>query len=293
MILGCSWGLMESSWGLLKRSWDLLGASWEALIPLDYPGAPSDSVNVSNTLYVEDVAHTKIILNPTHCQEVDKQTDQIFKESIAPLSPHNMKNQLMIKYMGPGSQDYTKKTLKSPIKDTIYRQARYLGPYLTADHTTATERQKRFTAATKSWHLMGWFWHSRTNLKFRLIVFWAMVQSILLSGLVSFALIHTDNQALNEFILRKGRLLLRSRATKKTLQEDGSTKYQSLPNQQIRKILQIAPAMVPKLCQRNHKPRTIHRIPNWKTPNGKPRRSPRQPLVPPSQSRPPSNLPRA
>ena len=92
---------------------------------------------------------------------------------------------------------------------------------------------------------MGSFWfRSGANTRSKLLVYKALVQSTLLSGLEVLVLEKQKYQQLDGFILRTGRKLLQGRACNKDLQSDGSIRYTACSSKAVWKMLGLCPSQL-------------------------------------------------
>ena len=105
---------------------------------------------------------------------------------------------------------------RTPRLSTASHHARYLGPFMAWNATTAHEIQRRIKAASMAWFIFRSFWYNKIDQRLVKLVFRGIVVSILLSGLAAFVLRPKDTEHLHKFMLQKGRKLMQGRACIKT-----------------------------------------------------------------------------
>ena len=81
---------------------------------------------------------------------------------------------------------------RTPRLSTASHHARYLGPFMAWNATTAHEIQRRIKAASMAWFIFRSFWYNKIDQRLVKLVFRGIVVSILLSGLAAFVLRHKD-----------------------------------------------------------------------------------------------------
>ena len=95
------------------------------------------------------------------------------------------------------------------------KSVRYLGPLLYWDGSIGPEITKRICQASKAWFGYRSFWYVGSSLRFKLLVFRAIVFATLISGLAAFVLTGAVCRRLGSFLIHKARKLLGGRACKK------------------------------------------------------------------------------
>ena len=133
----------------------------------------------------------------------------------------------------------------SYLPGSTVQSARYLGGRAHYAGRTHEEVALRIQAAKVAWARMGSFWfRSGANTRSKLLVYKALVQSTLLSGLEVLVLEKQKYQQLDGFILRTGRKLLQGRACNKELQSDGSIRYTACSSKAVWKMLGLCPSQL-------------------------------------------------
>ena len=98
--------------------------------------------------------------------------------------------------------------LTLPIPGKVVRLARYLGPRLQYNGALAEEQRLRLHAARAAYAILGGFWRSTRNNRWKGLVFNSMVIGALISGLCSFVLPKSMENALDSQIALLARKVL-------------------------------------------------------------------------------------
>ena len=118
--------------------------------------------------------------------------------------------------------------------------ARYLGERVHYAGRTHEEVALRLQASKGAWTRMGSFWLRPGATGSKLLVYKALVQSTLLSGIEVLVLDKQKYQQVHRFILRTGRKLLQGRAGDKELQSDGRVLYTACSSKAVCKMLGLS-----------------------------------------------------
>lgn len=142
------------------------------------------------------------------------------------------KDESLPRFVGMGSRAAMSMCMESHAHGSK-SAVRYLGPMLTWSCTVVVEIRRRVGLEWKAWYAYRSLWHTRArvDIDFKVLVFKAIVLSIVLSGLTAFVLSDKQYQTLGFFIVGRARVLIRGKACEKT-GEEGHAKYRSLSNPQ-------------------------------------------------------------
>lgn len=104
--------------------------------------------------------------------------------------------------------------------------ARYLGPHLHESQTFSAEKHRRLAGVAAAWAALGRFWTTAGVSKvIRLRTFQAAVVSVLLSGVEAFVLSSKYVSALESYMVGRQRALMRGKAHRVDVTEDGAVKH--------------------------------------------------------------------
>ena len=133
----------------------------------------------------------------------------------------------------------------------VVPQARYLGELFSYSGSTTAACQHRLRKAKAAWFSMGKFWTAPGSSRWCVrMVFRTLVFEAAVGGLVPFVLGKSDYDAIDTFLVAKGRKLMHGGACRKTKLPDGNTKYQAVPNSAIWKFLGLAGARTELMVRR-------------------------------------------
>ena len=118
---------------------------------------------------------------------------------------------------------------------------RVLGTPLTHNCSNVAERQARLRAAQTGWTVMGRFWSAECSLRIHRIIFRSMVWSTLLTGWETLLPSRADCKAFDKFTACKERSLMRSKASGRWIDTDGTKRYHALKNAEVLRWLKLVP----------------------------------------------------
>ena len=149
-------------------------------------------VSCSSTVFVDDIATRLASGTPQHLLRLAVRSSEVLGRSLDSIGivQDADKAESVPSFLGSGSRSILKDAASQPGR--FAREARYLGPYLHWGFSTSLERDRRIAAALRAWHDFSPFWFKPVSMKFKMVVFRAVVLSTLISGLAAFPLTGTD-----------------------------------------------------------------------------------------------------
>ena len=149
------------------------------------------------------------------------------------------KQESLLRFAGRGSRQHMRAAygLALPIPGKVVRLARYLGPRLQYNGALAEEQRLRLHAARAAYAILGGFWRSTRNNRWKGLVFNSMVIGALISGLCSFVLPKGMENALDSQAALLARKVLLGRACDRSHPQH----FKSLTNAATLRMLQCHP----------------------------------------------------
>ena len=128
-------------------------------------------------------------------------------------------------------------------------QGRHLGAIHVYSGSNGAEVQSRIDAMWRAYAHMGKFWRGCKYFRMKKLIFHSNITGSSLSGLEPFVMSRTEHDRLTTALVKIARRVLGSRATSYR-QEEGETKWRSLPNHDVRRMLNILPHHTEMLLRR-------------------------------------------
>jgi len=195
-------------------------------------------VQTSTTIFVDDIGKTSAIGDISQlCNYITALNSDLDDSlSITGCTQNTNKQEFVARLFGPGSFPITRQ-LQERFPQSFRTSARYLGPMLSWNSGATVEVDRRCKSARAAWFIFRKFWFSRNDTRFILLVFRAVIFSILTSGLTAFVLSVKDLNKLNTVVIQCGRKLMKGKACTKTDDGKGGTTYKNVTNDKVLKFI--------------------------------------------------------
>jgi hypothetical protein len=192
------------------------------LSPID-----DELINTSATIFADDAGATVTGDSIEQLTLNDTRDDKTFDKHhlIIGLRQNTDKAVRQIKLFGEGATKINRaaKNNDNKIGDKVYvSEARYLGPYLHIENTFDNEMVRRIAAMSRAFWLWRKFWHSVAPAKLRILIFRALIVSLLFSCVTAYALNEKHYRIMQGAVCKLLRRFLRGQAV--TEKDDGTKK---------------------------------------------------------------------
>ena len=185
-----------------------------ATLPFDIPNAP-EFLDVGTSTYADDIIREIPGISAENVITGINRSNN----ALAALAPdyvqNNGKQEILPHFAGRGSHAEFRIIFGDfhNLEGRVHRRCRYLGPHIAFDGRFGCETSRRVQAARNTYSLFKRFFAKTASLRWRRVVFRAMVVGVALSGLVAFAPSSTETNEMDTCLLALARKALRTEAT--------------------------------------------------------------------------------
>ena len=197
--------------------------------------------DVSLSAYADDLARTRLVVDiPQFVATGNAQSDALSAASRpASVVQNTDKHETLLKFAGRGARQGMRAAygLALPVPGTVVRLARYLGSRLQYNGTLGAEQGCRLQAAKAAYAILGGFWGSTRNTRWKGLVFNSMVLGALTTGLRAFVLPKGMEAALDS----QAAILARKAVQGRACDRSHPGHFKALTNTATLRMLQCAP----------------------------------------------------
>ena len=186
-----------------------------ATLPFEVQNAP-ESLDVGTSTYADDIIREIAGTSAENVIEKINHSNDALDIALAPDYVQNSsKQEILPHFTGRGSHAEFRFIFSDlhNLEGRVHRRVRYLGPHIAFDGRLQCETSRRTQAARHTYSLFKRFFAKTESLRWRRVVFGAMVVGVALSGLVAFTPSSTETNEVDKCLLALARKALRGAAT--------------------------------------------------------------------------------
>ena len=206
--------------------------------------------DVSLSAYTDDLARTRLVVDIPQFVATSNAQSEALSAALRPASvvQNTDKQETLLKFAGRGARQGMRAAygLALPVPDTVVRLARYLGSRLQYNGTLGAEQGCRLQAAKAAFAILGGFWGSTRNTRWKGLVFNSMVLGALTTGLCAFVLPKGMEAALDS----QAAILARKAVQGRACDRSHPGHFKALTNTATLRMLQCAPPSTTLQVQR-------------------------------------------
>ena len=181
---------------------------------LDLGGSMQGSIDLSTTVFADDLARTQVVKAPAEATRYIGEADTALGRCLGSQGhSQNAAKKVIMPHFKKRSERWHFASLQASAKGKASVDARYLGSTLSIFRLNKPERAKRVQAVRAAWASLGRFWTSNAPLRQKRQVFLSQVMGSAVSGLAAFVLGQEDCRPLDKLIAKYLKVMLKGKAT--------------------------------------------------------------------------------